>query len=67
MEWRGDSMTKSAPTSDKQSASQKASEANRVAQMKINQQLGRPTPPPRDPEASRRAYEARHGGSTFRR
>lgn len=46
---------------------QRASEANRANQMLINAQIGRPTPPPRDPEASRRSYEERHRGSSFRR
>ncbi len=48
-------------------AAQRASESNRVAQMKINDQLGRPTPPPRDPEAAKKAYEDRHSTSSHRR
>ena len=48
-------------------AAQRASEANRIAQMEDNQRLGRPTPPPRDPEASKRAYEERHKTSSHRR
>jgi len=48
-------------------SAQRASEANRVAQMQINDQLGRPTPPPRDPEAAKKAYEERHGSSSHRR
>ena len=48
-------------------AAQLASETNRLAQMKINDQLGRPTPPPRDPETAKKAYEARHSTSSHRR
>lgn len=50
-----------------QTAAQRASETNRVAQMQINHQLGRPTPPPRDPEAAKKAYEERHNTSSHRR
>lgn len=49
-----------------QSAAQRASEANRIAQMKINEQLGRHMPA-RDPNAPRQTYEERHGRPTFKR
>ncbi len=49
-----------------QTLAQRASEANRAAQMEDNVRYNRPTPPPRDPEASKRAYEERHK-TTFNR
>lgn len=48
-------------------AAQRASEANRARQMIENQRDGRKTPPPRDPEAGKKAYEARHNTSNHRR
>lgn len=61
-------MTQSTQSPQKaKTAAQLASETNRVAQMKINTQLGRPTPPPRDPEAAKKAYEERHSSSSHRR
>ena len=46
---------------------QRASEANRERQMIENQRDGRKTPPPRDPEASKKAYEDRHNPPNHRR
>lgn len=48
-------------------AAQRASEANRERQMIENRRDGRKTPPPRDPEAAKRAYEARHNTPNHRR
>lgn len=49
-----------------QTAAQRASEANRVAQMTLNVQLGRPTPPPRDPNAVREARDSQDDRSRGR-
>lgn len=49
-----------------QTAAQRASEANRIAQMEINAQIGRHTPA-RDPNAPRQTYEERHGRPSFKR
>lgn len=48
-------------------AAQRASEANRERQMIENRRDGRKTPPPRDPEASKKAYEERHNTPNHRR
>lgn len=49
-----------------QTAAQRASDTNRIAQMKINAQVSRHTPA-RDPNAPRQTYEERHGRPTFKR
>lgn len=51
----------------RRTAAQRASDANHEKQMIENKRDGRQTPPPRDPEAGRRAYEARHSGGHNRR
>lgn len=51
----------------RRTAAQRASDVNRVNQMQVNASLGRQTPPPRDPIASRAAYEERHKTSSHRR
>lgn len=48
-------------------AAQRASDANHERQMVENKRDGRKTPPPRDPEAGKRAYEDRHSGGFGRR
>jgi hypothetical protein len=48
-------------------AAQRASDANHDRQTVDNVRDGRKTPPPRDPEAARRAYEERHGSPNHRR
>jgi len=48
-------------------AAQRASDANHDRQMVENVRDGRKTPPPRDPEAGKKAYEERHGGNSHRR
>lgn len=51
----------------RRTAAQRASDANRENQMEINAQLGRHAAAPRDPAASRLAYEARHARPSHRR
>lgn len=51
----------------RRTAAQRASDANREKQIAINISLGKGPPAPRDPEAGRLAYEARHGGSGHNR
>lgn len=49
------------------SAAQRASDANHDRQMVENVRDGRKTPPPRDPEAAKKAYEDRHSTPNHRR
>jgi len=49
------------------SPAQRASAANRERQMLENRRDGRLTPPPRDPEAAKKAYDDRHNTPTHRR
>jgi uncharacterized protein YciW len=64
-------MTSSTHRSQKPlTAAQRASVANRAAQMTINAQLGRPTPEPRDPNVtreSRESHDDRHRGRAHSR
>ena len=60
-------MTKIQRPAQRRTAAQRASDANRVNQMSANVREGRPTPPPREAEAGRAAYEARHGGRSHQR
>jgi hypothetical protein len=46
---------------------QRASEANRLAQMAVNVQLGRPTPPPRERVVASATYEDRFKTPSHRR
>lgn len=54
-------------SSKPRTAAQRASDANHDKQMVENVRDGRKTPPPRDPEAAKQAYEARHNTPTHRR
>ena len=60
-------MTRPQRPAVRRTAAQRASDTNRVNQMSANAREGRPTPPVRDPEAGRAAYESRHSGWGHRR